>query len=47
MRIVSLVDNVSNNKRLGFEHGLSLYIETAKHKLLFDLGASFFLSRMR
>lgn len=40
MRIVSLVDNVSNNKGLGFEHGLSLYIETAKHKLLFDLGAS-------
>lgn len=40
MRIVSLVDNVSNNKALGFEHGLSLYIETAKHKLLFDLGAS-------
>jgi 7,8-dihydropterin-6-yl-methyl-4-(beta-D-ribofuranosyl)aminobenzene 5'-phosphate synthase len=40
MRIVSLVDNVSNNKNLGCEHGLSLYIETAKHKLMFDLGAS-------
>lgn len=40
MKIVSLVDNVSNNKELGCEHGLSLYIETAKHKLLFDLGAS-------
>jgi 7,8-dihydropterin-6-yl-methyl-4-(beta-D-ribofuranosyl)aminobenzene 5'-phosphate synthase len=40
MRIVSLVDNVSNNKKLGCEHGLSLYVETVKHKLLFDLGAS-------
>jgi|SRR5574344_62591 7,8-dihydropterin-6-yl-methyl-4-(beta-D-ribofuranosyl)aminobenzene 5'-phosphate synthase len=40
MRIVSLVDNVSNNKNLGCEHGLSLYIETTNHKILFDLGAS-------
>ncbi|HQC55123.1 MAG TPA: MBL fold metallo-hydrolase [Clostridia bacterium] len=40
MKIVSLVDNVSNRESLGSEHGLSLYIETKKHKLLFDTGAS-------
>lgn len=40
MKIVCLVDNVSKNNGIGCEHGLSLYIETKKHKLLFDLGAS-------
>lgn len=40
MKIISLVDNVSNNRNLGCEHGLSLYIETANHKILFDVGAS-------
>jgi 7,8-dihydropterin-6-yl-methyl-4-(beta-D-ribofuranosyl)aminobenzene 5'-phosphate synthase len=40
MKIVSLIDNVANNKNLTGEHGLSLYIETKNHKLLFDLGAS-------
>lgn len=40
MKIVSLVDNISNREDLGCEHGLSLYIETNNHKLLFDVGAS-------
>ncbi len=39
MRITALVENTTN-KGLRVEHGLSFYIETAKHKLLFDVGAS-------
>lgn len=39
MKIVSLVDNISNIKGIGCEHGLSFYIETTNHKILFDLGA--------
>jgi len=38
MRIKALVENISEFKDLGSEHGLSLYIETEKHKLLFDTG---------
>lgn len=37
MRITALVENQSNCD-LKPTHGLSLYIETEKHKLLFDLG---------
>lgn len=37
MKITALVENVSNCE-LKATHGLSLYIETEKHKLLFDLG---------
>ena len=39
MRIVVLSENTSN-KGFQVEHGLSLYIETEKHKILFDFGAS-------
>ncbi len=39
MRIVSLVENTSK-KDWPVEHGLSLYIETEKHKILFDSGQS-------
>ena len=38
MRITSLVENTSNEPLIGSEHGLSLYIETARHKILFDMG---------
>ena len=38
MRIVSLVENTTNNENFKCAHGLSLYIETKKHKILFDLG---------
>lgn len=40
MIIKTLVENTSISEELKSEHGLSLYIETKKHKLLFDLGAS-------
>ena len=39
MRIVSLVENTTQ-KEMPVEHGLSLYIETGGHKLLFDTGQS-------
>ncbi len=37
MEITSLVENTSNCE-LKAKHGLSLYIETQKHRILFDLG---------
>ncbi len=38
MKIVSLVDNNTQNSRYKAVHGLSFYIETDNHKILFDLG---------
>ncbi|QVK18211.1 MBL fold metallo-hydrolase [Mycoplasmatota bacterium] len=40
MIIKTLVENTSKSEEFNCEHGLSLYIETKKHKLLFDLGVS-------
>ena len=40
MLIKTLVENTSISKVFGSEHGLSLYIETKKQKILFDVGAS-------
>lgn len=40
MIIKTLVENTTIADVFDSEHGLSLYIETKKHKLLFDLGAS-------
>ncbi len=40
MKIVTLVENTTASEELSAEHGLSLYIETGKHKILFDTGAS-------
>ena len=40
MRIVTLMENTSCREDLFFEHGLSLYIETGDHKILFDAGQS-------
>lgn len=40
MIIKTLVENTSTSEDFGSEHGLSLYIETKTHKLLFDTGAS-------
>lgn len=40
MIIKTLVDNTSISDLFGSEHGLSLYIETNQHKILFDTGAS-------
>jgi 7,8-dihydropterin-6-yl-methyl-4-(beta-D-ribofuranosyl)aminobenzene 5'-phosphate synthase len=38
--IKTLVENTSTSQNFRSEHGLSLYIETKSHKLLFDTGAS-------
>lgn len=38
MRITALVENTASNTCFRVEHGLSLYIETGKHKILFDMG---------
>lgn len=40
MKIRTLSENTSISESIGHEHGLSLYIETKKHKLLFDTGGS-------
>jgi len=40
MRIVTLVENTACRDALTTEHGLSLYIETGDHKILFDAGQS-------
>ena len=40
MIIKTLVENTSISKDFSSEHGLSLHIETKKHKILFDVGAS-------
>ena len=38
MRIVTLMENTSCREELCPEHGLSLYIETERCKILFDMG---------
>lgn len=40
MKIVTLMENTACREDLCFEHGLSLYIETETHKILFDAGQS-------
>ena len=40
MKIITLMENTSGSEEFLFEHGLSLYIETEKHKLLMDTGSS-------
>ena len=40
MKITTLLENKTTCDALRCEHGLSLYIETAKHKILFDSGAT-------
>jgi 7,8-dihydropterin-6-yl-methyl-4-(beta-D-ribofuranosyl)aminobenzene 5'-phosphate synthase len=39
MKIITLVENTSDNADLKKQHGLSVYIETPQHKILFDLGS--------
>ena len=38
MRIVTLMENTSCREDLCAEHGLSLYLETGEHRILFDAG---------
>ena len=40
MKIVTLMENTRCREDLSCEHGLSLYIETGDHKILFDAGQS-------
>ena len=40
MKIVALIENTSISKELKHQHGLSLYIETELHKILFDTGCN-------
>lgn len=40
MKVVTLMENTTCREDLCFEHGLSLYIETENHKILFDAGQS-------
>ena len=40
MRIVVLMEDTCGNPRCEYEHGLSVYAETEKHKVLVDTGAS-------
>ena len=40
MKLVTLMENTSCRESLSCEHGLSLYIETENHKILFDAGQS-------
>lgn len=38
MKITCLMENTSCDPAIKAEHGLSLYIETASHRILFDMG---------
>ena len=38
MKIITLMDNITSKIDLSCEHGLSYYIETKNHKILFDTG---------
>lgn len=40
MRIINLMEDRPGSPDCVWEHGLSFYVETAKHKLLMDFGAS-------
>ena len=38
MKVVTLMENTACREGLSAAHGLSLYIETPRHKILFDMG---------
>jgi len=38
VRVTCLIENTAISEEYAFEHGLSLYIETEHHKILFDMG---------
>lgn len=40
MKVINLVENTEGKYGYNTEHGLSFYIETRKHKILMDTGAS-------
>ena len=40
MKIITLIENTCGHPDCAHEHGLSIYIETKKHKILVDTGAT-------
>lgn len=40
MKITALLENTTKSNNMQIEHGLSLYIETKNHNILFDMGQS-------
>ena len=40
MKITAILENTTKRTNMQIEHGLSLYIETDKHNILFDMGQS-------
>jgi len=45
MKWTVLVDNRTNDPTLETEHGLSIFLETERHRILLDTGASDMLIR--
>ena len=45
MIITSLLENTSARSGIAAEHGLSLYIETKAHRILFDMGQTYLFAR--
>ncbi len=40
MEIITLIEDTPGRPGCIFEHGLSIYVKTRKHKLLLDTGAT-------
>ena len=40
MKVINLIENTQGRRECQAEHGLSFYIETPKHKVLVDAGAT-------
>lgn len=40
MKVITLFENRTTSKEYKYNHGLSLYIETTNHKILFDTGTN-------
>ena len=38
IKVIVLAENTAQNIDFSYEHGLSLYIKTENHKILFDSG---------
>ena len=47
MKIINLIEDTPGSSNCLYEHGLSFYIETKKHKILMDTGASDAFIKMR
>ena len=45
MKIINLVENTTSRQDVEAEHGLSLYVETEGHKILFDMGQTDIFSK--